>query len=184
MAVAVVSFHALFVCCSDLQELESPDKLYLSAPDRNTSAVVTSTSTELPEQNTQEKEDLAPSKSSWADSMVTMETKDVKLTSPRGAESSVGEVVLRKKSRMSVISIASNISNRFRKSVDLDSEDAKRLVRETSSSERESSERDISEGEWAATMETGGVKPSLMLADFPFDFHISKFLLSDTVTFG
>ena len=93
--------------------------------------------------------------------MVTMETKDVKLTSPRGAESSAGEVILRKRSRISLISIASNISNRFRKSVDLDSEDVKRLVRETSSSERESSERDITEGEWVVTMETGGVNSHL-----------------------
>ncbi len=58
-------------------------------------------------------------------------------------KSSSDGVVHRKKSRLSMISIASNLFQR--KSMDLDAEDATRLMREPSSSERESSDSDTTD---------------------------------------
>ncbi|XP_064382592.1 uncharacterized protein LOC135331385 [Halichondria panicea] len=118
----------------DLQALESPDKLYLSNPKQLGSRP---DSPPLDEPNTQEtvvKDDLG---------LYTVETeigKRVSFERPSSSNPSVEEVEqveLRKRSRVSIIS---NISNRFRKSMDLDSstkEDALRLVRERSSSSSE-----------------------------------------------
>lgn len=119
----------------DLQALESPDKLYLSNPKQLGSRP---DSPPLDEPNTQEtgvKDDLG---------LYTVETeigKRVSFEWPSSSNPSVEEVEqveLRKRSRVSIIS---NISNRFRKSMDLDSstkDDAMRLVRERSSSSSES----------------------------------------------
>lgn len=126
-----------------LQELESPDKLFLSSPPRvNEPPVPSLEEPSLPETTT--KVDLG---------LFTVATGEGSRRNsserPRAANGGDEGTPLRKRSRISVIS---NISNRFRKSMDFDSarDDAMRLVRErsSSSSERVSSEdRDIYGGE-------------------------------------
>lgn len=80
-------------------------------------------------------------------------------TSSGGGE----EVVLRKRSRISVASITSNISSRFRKSMDLEPRDdaGLRLMREksSSSSERESSDRESRQGEPDSCMSVLMISP-------------------------
>ena len=148
-------------------ELESPDKLYLSPPNRQTNSEDTppfpSSLLDRPElssgstKDEEEKQDLGIFPNQWAVSDTDFSTEDLRRESidhPTELSTSVDGshvdgAVLRKRSRISMISIASNLSNRFRKSVDLDAEDALRLMRERSSSERDSTERDtLDQGNW------------------------------------
>lgn len=145
-------------------ELESPDKLYLSPPNRQTNSEDTppfpSSSLDQPEllsDNTKDeelKQNLSLFPNQWSASDTDYSSEELRRESidhPTELSTSVDEShiidgeVPRKRSRISMISLTSNLSNRFRKSVDLDAEDVLRLMRERSSSERDSSERDTLE---------------------------------------
>lgn len=164
MYVLEYCYHYYYRYCPDLVEVESPEKLYLSNPNRETTSSESTPSfpclspdqPEVPLEDAQDKDvkkDLSLFETQWTVTDTDPTPEDLRRESidkPADLSLSVevshldGEVH-RKRSRISMGSIASNLSNRFRKSADLEAEDVLRLMRERSSSERDSSERDSTE---------------------------------------